>query len=126
MEEISIIDSFEIIRYQIIETDLSLLKKRHMFFMWKTFYRERYAQFSDYYIEYHRFLLDFNDLDYFILQNIEKTYNALVAKKIVQNINEYINVITGKSDDLITIYLDGVDRVKRCSCFGFVIYKSTK
>lgn len=126
MEEISIIDSFEIIRFQICETDLSILKKRHMYFMWKNYYIDKYTQFSDYYIEYHRFLLDFDDVDYFILQNIEKTYNALISKRNISMINEYITIITGRSDDLITVYLDGCDRVKRCSCFGFVLYRSTK
>ena len=124
MEEISIVDSFDILQFQISNATLSMLKKRHMFYMWKRYYTFKYELFSEYYIEFHRFLVDFDDQNVFIEQNIKKTYEILLEKKKSSDINEYVHIMSGYSDHIILIYLENIDKVQRCSCFGFVIYKN--
>jgi len=121
---INIIDSFDILKYKFNNANLSVLKKRHMFFIWKNYYTNKYPLFSEYYIEFHRFLLDFDDYEYFVEQNIKKTYETLVEKNKIEIINDYVNILCGYNDDIILIYLEDVEKVQRCKFFRFVCYKN--
>lgn len=117
--ELNIIDGFDIIRYRFGDVNLPVLKKRYMYFVWKKYYSRKYLLFSEYYIEFHRFLLDFEDYDYFIEQNVRKSYDALVAKCNTSDINEFISIMSGYSDDIILIYLEDIENIHSCKCFRF-------
>lgn len=122
--DISIIDTFDIFQSRFSDVNLTVLKKRHMYYMWKRFYNNRFPLFNQYYLEYHRFLIDFDDTNHFVLQNIKKTYDVLLLKKNIQEINEYINIMTGYSDDIIFLYLDDIENSMICKCLGYNIYKN--
>lgn len=123
ISESNIVDSFETIEKKLYLSNLTTLKKRHLYYIWKKYDTQKYMLFSDYYLDYHKFLMDFSDMNYFIFHNIKKTYDILCLNKNISEINEYIYIITGMSDDLINQSLNSILQDPDTICCCFHLYK---
>jgi len=94
-------------------TDIEVIKKRHIFYMWSNFYNNDNSIFSVFYTNTERAMS--SNYNFFIEHYVKYTYSLLYSRNQSYKLQEYIDTITGEKDELINEHLNIKDTVKQRS-----------
>ena len=99
----------------ISNTDIEVIKKRHIFYMWSNFYNNDNSLFSTFYKNTERAMS--SNYDFFIEHYVKYTYSLHYSRNQNHKLQEYVDTIIGEKDDLIRQHLDINEVVPKKSFF---------